>query len=457
MFAEMRAVSRAQPTRSGRFARSVIALPFLGILCVPLECLGGLPIEHWQTSAGARVYFVASHDLPMLDVSIDFPAGSARDTRDRAGLASLTQRLMRLGADSMDEDEIARQVADVGASLTTTFDLDRAGYALRTLSSDTEQRQALGVLARVLQSPAFPAAVLEREKARVVAALKEADTRPDAIAARDFMGSVFRDHPYALRSAGEPLTIASLSRDDLESFYRAHYVADRAVVAIVGDASRARAEQIAEELTRGLPRAVDALVPLPPVAPLTAAMEREIEHPSAQAHILIGQPGLARQDPDYFPLWVGNYVLGGGGLSSRLSEQVRQKRGLSYTVYSAFVPYQLPGPFQIGLQTRGDQAKEALAVVREVLREFVASGPSERELEAAKQNIVGGFALRTDTNRKVHDYVRVIGYYRLPLDYLDTFTARVEAVTVEQIREAFKRRIQPGRMVTVLVGAKAVQ
>jgi zinc protease len=126
-------------------------------------------------------------------------------------------------------------------------------------------------------------------------------------------------------------------------------------------------------------------------------------------------------------------------------------------VYSTFAPYQQPGPFQIGLQTRGDQAREALAVVREVLHEFVASGPTERELEGAKQNIVGGFALRIDTNRKLHDYVRVIGYYGLPLDYLDTFTAKVEAVTVDQIREAFNRRIQPARMVTVMVGAKAAQ
>jgi zinc protease len=430
----------------------------LGALCVPLECAAALPIEHWETSAGARVYFVASRDLPMLDVSVDFAAGSSRDTRDRSGLASLTQRLMRLGADSMNEDDIARQVADVGANLSATFDLDRAGYALRTLSSDAEQRQALAVLARVLQSPSFPATVLEREKARVIAGLKEADTRPDSIAAREFMELTFRDHPYALRSAGEPATVASLTRDDLVGFYRAHYAANRAVVAIVGDATRERAQQIAEELTRRLPRTPDELPPLPPVTPLPAAVEREIEHASTQAHILIGQPGVARKDPDYFPLWVGNYVLGGGGFSSRLSEEVRQKRGLSYSVYSYFAPYQQPGPFQIGLQTRGDQAREALAVVREVLRQFVASGPTERELEGAKQNIVGGFALRIDTNRKLHDYVRVIGYYGLPLDYLDTFTARVDAVTVDQIREAFfNRRIQPDRMVTVMVGVKAAQ
>jgi zinc protease len=311
------------------------------------------------------------------------------------------------------------------------------------------------VLARVLQAPSFPAPVLEREKARVIAGLKEADTKPDSIAARAFMELVFRDQPYALRTAGEPTTVAKLTREDLTAFYQAHYTADRAVVVVVGDVSHERAAQIAEDLTQGLPRASGAPKALRPVTPLTAAVEREIEHASAQAHILIGQPGLARNDPDYFPLWVGNYVLGGGGFSSRLSEEVRQKRGLSYSVYSYLLPYQQPGPFQIGLQTRGDQAREALAVVRDVLRDFVASGPTDRELEGAKQNIIGGFALRIDTNRKLQDYVRVIGFYDLPLDYLDTFTAKVEAVTADQIRDAFRRRIQPDLMVTVMVGARA--
>src|SRR5262249_15370486 len=196
--------------------------------------------------------------------------------------------------------------------------LDRAGYALRTLSSETEQRQALSVLARVLQAPAFPAAALEREKARVIAGLKEADSRPDTLAARAYMELVYRQHPYALRTSGEPGSVASLVRDDLVAFYRAHYLADQAVVAIMGDVTRSRAEQIAEDLTGGLARAAAVLAPLPPVPVLSAAVEREIEHSSAQAHILIGQPGIARNDPDYFPLWGGNSVLGGGGFSSQL-------------------------------------------------------------------------------------------------------------------------------------------
>lgn len=425
-------------------------------LLVPLDCSAALPIQHWSTSAGVQVYFVESHDLPMLDVSVEFPAGSSRDTAAKSGLANLTLQMLRLGSDGMNEDEIARSLADAGANLNPIFDVDRAGYSLRTLSSEAEQRETLSVFARMLQAPSFLAPTLEREKARTVAGLKESDTKPETKAGRAFAQLVFRDHPYALRS-GEPDTVPGLTREDLLSFYRSHYNADRAVVAIMGDVTRARAEQIAEALTAGLPAVSAAASGLPPVPPLAKPVERDIEHPSAQAHILVGQPGMKRTDPDYFPLWVGNYILGGGGFSSRLYEQVREKRGLSYSVYSYFAPYEQPGAFQVGLQTRGDQAREALTVVRSVLADFVTQGPTQQELDAAKQNIVGGFALRIDSNRKIVDYLAVIGFYQLPLDYLDSFTLKVEAVTLEQIRDAFRRRIHPDRMATVVVGAKPSQ
>jgi zinc protease len=416
-----------------------------------------LPIQSWTAPSGALVLFVESHDLPMVDVSVELPAGSARDTPATSGLASLTQRLLRLGADGMDEDEIARRLADVGANLNITFDVDRAGYILRTLSSDAEQKQALSVLSRVLQRPSFHEPVLEREKARVVAGLKEADTKPDIIASRTFSRVLFRTHPYALRPTGEPDTVAAITRNAVVDFYRSHYQGDRAVVAIMGDVTRQRAGEIADELTRGLPSTRAPLAPLPPVPPLEAAVESNIEHPSAQSHVLTGQPGVARSDPDYFPLLVGNHILGGGGMTSRLYEQVRERRGLSYSVYSFFVPYQQPGPFQIGLQTRRDQAQEAVRVVRQVLADFVANGPTAAELEAAQQNLVGGFALRVDSNQKIINYLAVIGFYRLPLDYLDTFTSRIEAVTLDQVRDAFRRRIDPNRLATVVVGATGTQ
>ncbi|OGA48027.1 MAG: zinc protease [Betaproteobacteria bacterium RIFCSPLOWO2_12_FULL_62_58] len=412
-----------------------------------------LPIQHWQTKSGARVYFVENRDLPMLDVSVEFPAGAGFDGKEKSGAASMTNRLLRLGVEGMSEDEIARKLADVGAELSGSFDTDRAGVALRTLSSRDERGQALDVFARILQRPVFPEDVLEREKVRLVAALKEADTKPDTIAALTFYRLVYRDHPYALRSSGEVETVQRLTRQDLVDFYRHRYAARHAVVALIGDLSREEAAAIAEQITEGLPSDGGAELALPPVTALAAAATRIIAHPATQSHILIGALGIRRDDPDYFPLFVGNYVLGGGGFVSRITEEVRQKRGLAYSAYSSFSPLKQPGPFVIGMQTQREQAQEALKVVQNTLREFLAEGPTEQELKAAKQNLIGGFPLRIDSNRKIHGYLALIGFYRLPLTYLDDFVKNVEQVTVAGIRSAFARRLDPERMVTVVVGA----
>jgi len=413
-----------------------------------------LPIQQWQTAGGARVLFVETHDLPMLDLAVDFPAGSSRDTREKSGLAALTLRMLRLGAEGLEEDQIAERLADVGADIGGRFDMDRAGYSLRTLSSGRERDQAIAVLLRILQKPTFPQAIFEREKERALAALKESDTKPEVIADREFKRLLYADHPYSLRGSGEIDTVARLNRDDLVDFYRRHFSARDAVVSIIGDLSREQARAIAEQLTSGL-KTTAPLPALPPVPRLAKEQTNWIAHPATQAHILIGQPGIKRLDPDYFPLWLGNYVLGGGGFSSRLNEEIRQKRGFAYSAYSYFNPLAQEGPFQIGLQTKKDQAAEALKVARDTLVKFVADGPTQQEFEAAKQNIVGGFPLRIDSNAKILEYLSVIGFYRLPPTYLDDFPARIEAVTLAEVKDAWRRRIDPTRMATVVVGASA--
>jgi zinc protease len=411
-----------------------------------------LPIEHWQTAGGAQVYFVENHELPMLDLSVEFPAGSAFDSAEMSGAAAMTNRLLRLGADGMNENEIASRLADVGAELSASSETDRAGLSLRTLSSAKERHQALDVFSRILRNPTFPQAVLDREKVRLIGALQEANTKPETIAAVNFYRLVYREHPYALRSRGEVATVEKLTRDVLVSFYQRHYDRHYAVVALIGDVTRAEAEAIAEDVTRDLPHENRAEPALPRVAALDAGVKRFLAHPASQAHILIGAPGIRRGDPDYFPLFVGNYVLGGGGFVSRLIEEVRQKRGLAYSAYSYFAPLKRAGPFVIGLQTKREQAGEALRVVNSTLREFVANGPTEDELVAAKRNIIGSFPLRIDSNRKIHEYLALIGFYRLPLSYLETFSANVERVTIAEIRAAFARHVDPDRMVTVVVG-----
>ena len=407
-------------------------------------------IQHWQATSGAQVYFVENHDLPILDVAVDFAAGSSFDTEEKAGLAGLTHSLLDLGAEGMSEDDIARSLADIGAQMGGRFDADRSGMSLRTLSSAAERDQALNILARVLQRPLFPEPVLAREKTRLIASLKEAETKPESIAGKAFGKAVFGTHPYGLSS--EVSSVEIIRRDDIEAFYRAHYFAQAAVISIMGDVTRAEAEAIAQHLTVQLPQGGDA-GSIPAVTMRIDASEQHIAHPATQSHILIGVPGMARKDPDYFPLYVGNYIFGGGGFVSRLMNEVREKRGLAYDVHSYFVPTLQPGVFEIGLQTKKEQADEALQLVRATLREFIAKGPTAKELQAAKQNIIGGFALRIDSNKKILEYLSVIGFYGLPLTYLDDFTGKVDKVTVAQIRDAFRRRINPDAMATVIVGA----
>jgi len=432
--------------------KKIKAIVVAGLCCISTIAIATPNIQHWQSDSGAKVLFVEDHNIPMLDVSVTVPAGSSFDTADKSGVAGLTHGLLDSGADGLSEDEISRSMADIGALLGGGFDPDRSSVTLRTLSSAAERDKALDIMARVLQHPVFPEAVLAREKVRLIAALKEADTQPENIAERAFEKAVFGTHPYGLRGSGEVETVEKITVQDLKDFYHAHYQAGHAVVAIMGDATRAQAEAIAQQLTAQLPSS-SAPSALPSVVMKIAASEQRIPHPASQSHILIGAPSMARSDPDFFPLYVGNYTLGGGGFVSRLMNEVREKRGLAYSIYSYFMPLKQPGAFEIGLQTKKEQADEALQLARNTLADFIAQGPTEKELLAAKQNIIGGFPLRIDSNRKILDYLSIIGFYDLPLTYLDDFTRNIDKVTVAQIREAFKRHIDPQAMATVIVGA----
>ena len=421
------------------------------VLSLPLSAQAALAIQNWQTPQGARVYFVESHELSMLDISVDFPGGSARDPAGKAGLAQLTHGLLDQGAGGLSDTEIAHRLADVGAVMGGVFDRDRAGVTLRTLSSPAEKTAALEVLARVLQQPEFPQAVIKREKQRLISGIREAEADPGTVADKAFYRALYGTHPYAHDEAGDPAAIEKLTRSDLQAFYRTHYSAPNAVIALMGDISRAEAEAIATRLAAGLSKAA-RVAELPKPVP-AAVSDARIAHPSTQSLVLVGAVGLARGDPDFFPLYVGNYVLGGGGFDSRLMKEVRDKRGYAYSASSYFMPMQEAGPFQLGLQTKTEQTDAALKVARDTLRQFIAEGPSEAELTQAKSNLTGGFPLRIDSNKKILDYLSVIGFYNLPLDYLDTWVDKVNAVDVTAVKQAFARRLDVDKLVTVVVGA----
>ncbi len=419
------------------------------VLLISQTALAGVKIEHWVSPSGARVYFVESRVLPMLDVQVDFAAGSVFDPEGKSGLAGMTRSTLDLGAGKLDETAIAEQMADTGANLAGGADSDRASVALRTLSAKDKREPALDILRNVLHAPRFDAAILEREKARTIAGLKEALTRPDSIAGKAFWSAMYPNHPYGRQATPESIT--ALGRDDLIAFHARYYNAANASITLVGDLSRQEAEKIAESIAAGLPKGEAATLPAAPEKPKWSLTQ--LTHPATQAHVYVGLPAIERGNPDFFPLLVGNYTLGGGGFVSRLMKEVRDKRGYAYSVYSHFSPMRQAGPFQIGLQTKRSQAKDAIKVVREVLDGFLKDGPSDDELSAAKANLTGSFPLRLDSNKKLLDNAAAIGFYGLPLDYLDQYQAKVEAVTVNDIKQAFSRRVRPENLITVTVAA----
>ena len=408
-------------------------------------------VMDWQTGGGSRVFFVESRELPMVDIRVLFDAGTLREAAGKNGLAVLVNSLLDEGAGGLDATAISFEFERLGARYSADSGYDYASVSLRSLSDPALLAPALVNLGRVIAEPAFPAKAVERQKQRLQLGIRRKQQVPAEIARDAYLAAIYQDHPYALPSEGTLESVAQLSRQDIVDFHRDFYGAGNARLVIVGDVSKEQAAELAEQLTGELPQGRE-LAPLPAVAGLEQDREIRIEHPSSQVHILLGQPGIKRGDPDYFPLYVGNHILGGGGFVSRLYEEVREKRGLSYGAYSYFSPRRGLGPFTASLQTRADQQAQALQVMRETIRTFIDKGPTPEELEAAQQNISGGFALRLDSNSKILGYIAMIGFYDLPLNYLDTFIDKVNALTIEEIRDAFKRRLHPERFVTVLVG-----
>jgi len=410
-------------------------------------------IQHWQTSNGARVYFVPSSDIPMVDVRVVFDAGSARDNA-LPGTALMTNGMLAEGAASDDAQVLAEKFEAVGAVFGNGALKDMAWLNLRSLRENKYLQPALINLKNILTYPEFPKVAYKRELERLKISVQGSKQSPGSVASQRFYAELYGDHPYALPSEGTEESLKKLERKHLQAFYKKYYVAKNAVVGIVGQLTKAEARKMAEDLMSGLPAGKPAPA-LPEVKPLTEAKNVHVEFPSMQSTVLMGQVGLARGDKDYFALYLANHAFGGSGFGSRLMEEVREKRGLAYSTYSYFSPMHAAGPFQIGLQTRNDQVDEALNIIRGELEKYVAEGPGEDELGDSLKNITGGFPLRIDSNKKIAEYLSVIGFYDLPLDYLNAFVGNINQQNKSKVDDALKRRLIPQKMLTVVVGPKA--
>ena len=430
------------------FAKAILLVA--GLLLFSAQAHAGPKIETWTTGNGAKVMFVEAPAIPMLDVRVVFNAGSARDG-SLPGLSLMTNMLLNDGAGDLSADQLAEGFENLGAQFGASSLRDMAILTLRTLSDAEVQQQSLALLEQVLTKPTFASDEIERRRLQMRVGLEKQRESPSATAKNSFFETLYGDHPYAHDPGGNDESIDAMTRDDIVDFFERYYVASNAVIAIVGAVDRKRAEAIADALTANMP-AGEKAPPLPKVELPGKERELSINFPSSQTHIYMGQPVMARGDDDFFPLYVGNHMLGGSGLVSMLSDEVREKRGLAYSVYSYFSQMQNKGPFVFNAQTRTDRAHETLAVIRQTLQEFMEKGPDEERLTAARKNITGSFPLQTSSNADIVEYIAMMGFYDYPLDYLDTFIDRINAVTAEDIRDAFRRRVNPDAFLVVTVG-----
>lgn len=419
-----------------------------------------LPIEKLDSFKGAAAYLVRTQALPMVDIEVSIDAGDRYDPVGKSGLADMTAGLMNYGARGdkgmLNEAQIADEIADLGANIGLSVGGERAILRIRTLSRKDLRDRAVQLASAMLSAPTYDANIVAREKQRTVTNLLEAETKPEYVLDRRFKKMVYGSYPLA--DSPSIKSVSSIGAADLQQFHKQFYRTDRMIVSIVGDVDSAEAAEIVKTLLKRLPQSGSVIAPLPqlqrsPVEPL-AQRETQIPFDSQQAHIAVGMTAVARNNPDYFPLLVGNYVLGGGGFVSRLMSEVREKRGLAYSVFSYFSPGKDNGIFQAGLQTKGDQAALALEVMNTTIGKFINNGPTASELAAAKANLVNGYPLRIDNNRKLLDNVSSIVWNDLPLDTMETWTKQVEAVTLEQVTAAFQKYLAMDRMKIVVLGAQ---
>ena len=422
------------------------------------SALAAIPIQHWTQPSGAQVYLVESPSIPMLDVQLDFDAGTRRDPAKQPGLADVTALMAGMGVaakggqPALDENQLGQAWADLGASFGASAGADRMSFRLRTLTEPDLLAKSVALASRQLGDPSFPEAVWRRERERLSAALREADTRPGTIAGRAFSQAVYGNHPY-----GYDTTPASLQRigvADMRARYRDFILPCRAKVSLVGAVTRAQADQLVTQLLARLPQGARcaALPPVPEVAPLTAAKEERVPFQAAQAQVLIGQPGYKRDDPDFFPAFVLNEVIGGGRFTARLMTEVREKRGLTYGIGTYLVNMEHADMVLGQFSASNDKVAEAIKVVQEEWGRLVSEGVTPEELETTKTYLTGSYPLRFDGNGPIASILVGMQMDGMPIDYVTTRNAKIEAVTAEDIKRVAARLFKPEALQFVVVG-----
>ncbi len=413
-----------------------------------------LDIKTWQTKDGSKVLFVEARQLPMFDLRVTFAAGSSQEGA-ASGLALLTNAMLNEGIKGKNVEAIAQGFEGLGADFSNGAYRDMAVASLRSLSTADKRDPALELFAQVVGHPTFPADSLARIKNQMLASLEYQKQNPAAQASQALYNQLYGTHPYAHASDGTAKTIPAINLAQLQAFHKRAYAAGNAVIALVGDLSMDDAHTIAEQVSSSLPKGPRLAVVGEPTEPKPGMTH--LEFPSKQTHLMLAELGIDRNDPDYAALSMGNQILGGGAFGTRLMTEVREKRGLTYGVYSAFTAMQARGPFMISLQTRAELSEGTLKLVQDILRDYLKTGPTQKELDDAKRELAGSFPLSNASNGSIVGQLGAIGFYDLPLTFIEDFMQQSQALTAEQVKTALNKHLDADKMVIVTAGPTVTQ
>ena len=387
--------------------------------------------------------------LPMVSIELLVDAGSAHESANQAGLANLTAKLLTYGTKGQNAVQINETLDFIGASLETGCGQDTASLSVTVLKKDLPT--GLDLLADVLTQPTFPQAEIDRQKQAVIATIRANEENPGAVAAKAFAAALFPQSPYGRPVEGTEASVKSLQQKNLQDFFARYYRPNRTIVAIVGDVSEQEIAPLLSNALRGWEKGEPSAPPTAPVnigPPKLVRVNKEL----TQANIAMGHGGVARGNPDYYAIQVMNYILGGGGFSSRAMDSIRNERGLAYSVYSFFAAEKSHGTFEFVMQTKNETATEAIRIATDEMRRIREQLVSDQELNDAKDYLIGSFPLRFDTNRKVASFLAQVEYFEIGLDYPDRYPNLIRGVTREDVLRVARQYLQPDKLITVIVG-----
>jgi zinc protease len=411
-----------------------------------------LDVHRFVLENGLTVLHVERDNLPVVRASLLVRAGATSEPGELSGLASLTASLLTEGTKARSSTEISQEVEFIGASLGASAGADFTTISLSVLRKDMEK--GFELMSDVLLRPVFPRKEIKRRKAQVMGALKKRLEDPGYLAREKFNKLVYGGHPYARQVSGTEESIGRIGRGDIREFYTSRYRPNNAVLSVVGMVDPEELKGLIDKYLSGWP---PAEVPRPGIsAPESAGPGlRTIDRELTQATILMGHLGVPRLHPDYYALQVMNYILGGGGFSSRMMDRLRDQLGLTYGVHSIFSYGREAGSFMVNIKTKNISASKAIEEIRAIVSAMRKEGATAEELAAAKAYLTGSFPRRIDTMGEIASFLAVVEYYGLGLDYPRMYAERINAVTLKDVGRVAREHIREDDFITVVVARQS--